>query len=118
MIEFTLNGKAVSTDAPQDTPLLWVIRDEFGLKGTKFGCGIAQCGACTVHVDGSPGRSCSIPLAQAAGKAVTTIDFGQVTYLEDFQRTLSAGGVGITDAVDLKVGRSRTFRLIEGRLAS
>ena len=74
MIEFTLNGKTVSTDAPQYTPLLWVIRDEFGLKGTKFGCGIAECGACTVHVDGSPGRSCSIPLAQAAGKQVTTIE--------------------------------------------
>ena len=74
MITFTLNGETVSSDSPDDTPLLWVIRDELNLKGTKFGCGIAQCGACTVQLDGYPIRSCSTPLAVAAGKSITTIE--------------------------------------------
>lgn len=74
MIEFTLNGEAVSSDSPPDTPLLWVIRDEMKLKGTKFGCGIAQCGACTVHLDGDPLRSCVTPLSAVAGASVTTIE--------------------------------------------
>ena len=74
MIEFTLNGRRVSSQAAEDTPLLWVIRDEFNLKGTKFGCGIAMCGACTVHIDGNAIRSCSYPLNLAAGKQVTTIE--------------------------------------------
>ncbi len=73
-MKFTLNGKAVETDAPEDTPLLWVIRDELGLKGTKFGCGIAQCGACTVHLDGFAARSCSVPISSVEGAAVTTIE--------------------------------------------
>ena len=74
MTEFTLNGNAVQSESPDDTPLLWVIRDELKLKGTKFGCGIAQCGACTVHLDGAPIRSCSVPVSIAAGKAITTIE--------------------------------------------
>ena len=74
MIEFQLNGETVSSESPDDTPLLWVIRDELKLKGTKFGCGIAQCGACTVHLDGAPVRSCSIPLGAVGGMAVTTIE--------------------------------------------
>lgn len=74
MIEFQLNGKAVSSESPEDTPLLWVVRDELKLKGTKFGCGIAQCGACTVHLDGVAIRSCVTPVASAAGKSVTTIE--------------------------------------------
>lgn len=74
MIEFTLNGKTVRTDVTADTPLLWVIRDEFNLKGTKFGCGIAMCGACTVHVDGGAVRSCSFPVSLAADKSITTIE--------------------------------------------
>lgn len=74
MIEFTLNGNKVSTKASADTPLLWVIRDEFGLKGTKFGCGIALCGACTVHVDGTAVRACSYAVAQAANKNITSIE--------------------------------------------
>ena len=74
MTEFTLNGEAVRSESPDDTPLLWVIRDEMKLKGTKFGCGIAQCGACTVHLDGAPVRSCSVPVSVAAGKAITTIE--------------------------------------------
>ena len=74
MVEFTLNGKPVQTSASDDTPLLWVIRDEFGLKGTKFGCGIAQCGACTVHVNGRAGRSCSIQVSSVAGQEVVTIE--------------------------------------------
>ena len=74
MINFELNGKAVSASSPDDTPLLWVIRDELKLKGTKFGCGIAMCGACTVHLDGNAIRSCVTPLSAAAGRNVTTIE--------------------------------------------
>ena len=74
MIEFELNGDTVSSDSAPDTPLLWVIRDELKLKGTKFGCGIAMCGACTVHVDGTAIRSCVTPISATAGKSVTTIE--------------------------------------------
>ena len=74
MINFAVNGKAVKSEQPADTPLLWVIRDELGLTGTKFGCGIAVCGACTVHLDGAPVRSCTTPVSAAAGKKVTTIE--------------------------------------------
>ncbi len=74
MIEFELNGNSVSSDSAPDTPLLWVIRDELKLKGTKFGCGIAMCGACTVHVDGTAIRSCVTPLSATAGMSVTTIE--------------------------------------------
>ena len=74
MIKFQLNGKAVSSNSPDDTPLLWVIRDELKLKGTKFGCGIAQCGACTVQLNGSALRSCVIPVSAVAGGNVTTIE--------------------------------------------
>lgn len=74
MIEFKLNDKTVRSDSPADTPLLWVIRDELKLKGTKFGCGIAQCGACTVHFEGSALRSCSAPLSSVENKHITTIE--------------------------------------------
>jgi isoquinoline 1-oxidoreductase alpha subunit len=74
MIQFRLNGKSVTSDSPADTPLLWVIRDELKLKGTKFGCGIAQCGACTVHLDGAPIRSCVTPVDAAANRSITTIE--------------------------------------------
>ncbi|MCY7297288.1 (2Fe-2S)-binding protein [Alteromonas sp. a30] len=74
MIEFKLNGKAVSSKADPNTPLLWVIRDEIGLTGTKFGCGVGMCGACTVHVEGISIRSCSFKLKMAKGKSVTTIE--------------------------------------------
>src|SRR4051812_44092312 len=73
-VNFTLNGKAVSANAEPDTPLLWVIRDEIGLTGTKFGCGQALCGACTVHLNGQPVRSCQTPLSAAAGQKVATIE--------------------------------------------
>ncbi len=69
-----INGKTMNVNAEPDTPLLWVIRDEVGLTGTKFGCGMALCGACTVHLDGQPVRSCQTPLSAAAGKKVTTIE--------------------------------------------
>ena len=73
MIKLTLNGKTVSVDAEEDTPLLWVIRDDIGLTGTKFGCGIGMCGACTVHIDGKAVRSCITPMSAVKGK-VTTIE--------------------------------------------
>lgn len=73
-ISFTLNNKNFSFDGDPQMPLLWVIRDFAGLKGTKFGCGIAQCGACTIHLDGTPVRSCSLPVSAAAGKSITTIE--------------------------------------------
>jgi isoquinoline 1-oxidoreductase alpha subunit len=72
--DLQVNGTVHSVDADPQTPLLWVIRDQIGLTGTKFSCGIAQCGACTVHVDGQPIRSCSFPAAGAVGKSVTTIE--------------------------------------------
>jgi len=74
MISFTVNNRAVQVDADPETPLLWVLRDDLGLTGTKYGCGIAACGACTVHVGGQPVRSCSLPVAAAQGKAITTIE--------------------------------------------
>jgi isoquinoline 1-oxidoreductase subunit alpha len=74
MIELKLNGKRVSVDGPPDMPLLWVLRDSLHLTGTKFGCGIGQCGACTVHIDGAAQKSCQFPLAAVAGKSVTTIE--------------------------------------------
>jgi isoquinoline 1-oxidoreductase subunit alpha len=73
-INLRVNGKAVSVDAPADTPLLWVLRDELDLVGTKFGCGVAQCGACTVHVNGNAVRSCVTPISALAGARVTTIE--------------------------------------------
>jgi isoquinoline 1-oxidoreductase subunit alpha len=73
-IAATVNGKPVSFTAEGDTPLLWAIREELGLTGTKFGCGIAACGACSVHLNGELVRSCSVPVSEAAGKAITTIE--------------------------------------------
>jgi isoquinoline 1-oxidoreductase subunit alpha len=74
MVSFIVNGKTREVGAAPDTPLLWVLRDSLHLTGTKFGCGIAQCGACTVHLDGQPVRSCSTPVSAAAGKKVTTVE--------------------------------------------
>lgn len=74
MTELTVNGQAHALDADPATPLLWVLRDHLNLTGTKYGCGISQCGACTVHLDGAAVRSCVTPLAAAAGKQVTTIE--------------------------------------------
>jgi len=73
-ITFRVNGREQTVDTDPNTPLLWVLRDELHMTGTKFGCGIAQCGACTVHVDGNPIRSCSTPVAAAAGKDIATIE--------------------------------------------
>jgi isoquinoline 1-oxidoreductase alpha subunit len=74
MVSLTINGKTQQFDVPDDMPLLWVIRDIAGLTGTKFGCGMAQCGACTVHIDGAPLRACVMPVGAAAGKSITTIE--------------------------------------------
>jgi isoquinoline 1-oxidoreductase alpha subunit len=74
MIRLEINGKPHNVDVPGETPLLWALRDELGLTGTKFGCGMALCGACTVHVDGQPVRSCITPVSAAASKKVVTIE--------------------------------------------
>jgi isoquinoline 1-oxidoreductase subunit alpha len=74
MTTLTINGETHTIDAPPDMPLLWVLRDIVGLTGTKFGCGIAQCGACTVHLDGEAARSCVLPIAALEGRKVTTIE--------------------------------------------
>ncbi len=74
MIALKVNGRAHELDIEPETPLLWVIRDELGLTGTKYGCGIAQCGACTVHVDGRATRSCAVQVADVAGKEIVTIE--------------------------------------------
>ena len=74
MITLTVNGKRSAVDVDPDMPLLWVLRDHLELTGTKFGCGIARCGACTVHVDGAPVRSCVTPVSTMAGKSITTIE--------------------------------------------
>ena len=70
----TVNGRSRSVDVPPDMPLLWVLRDVLDLKGTKYGCGVAQCGACTVHVNGQPTRSCTTPISSVAGRRITTIE--------------------------------------------
>jgi isoquinoline 1-oxidoreductase alpha subunit len=74
MVEFTVNDRTVEFDGDTDTPLLWVLRDHLQLTGTKFGCGIGQCGACTVHVDGNAQRSCVTPVTAVEGRAITTIE--------------------------------------------
>ena len=74
MADLTINGKTFTLDVEPDTPLLWAIRENAGLTGTKYGCGIAQCGACTVHIDGVAARSCGVSVGEAAGKKITTIE--------------------------------------------
>lgn len=74
MISLVVNGTKHTVDVDPETPLLWVIREHLGLTGTKYGCGIARCGACTVHIDGKPERSCRIPVKEASGKKITTIE--------------------------------------------
>jgi aerobic-type carbon monoxide dehydrogenase small subunit (CoxS/CutS family) len=74
MMKLTINGRTHEVDVEGDTPLLWVIRDEVGLTGTKFGCGVGACGACTVLIEGEPTRSCVLPMSAAAGKSITTIE--------------------------------------------
>jgi isoquinoline 1-oxidoreductase alpha subunit len=74
MVRLTINGKSHDVDVDPNTPLLWVIREQVGLTGTKYGCGIAQCGACTVHVNGAPMRSCMLPVSTVVGQKITTIE--------------------------------------------
>jgi isoquinoline 1-oxidoreductase alpha subunit len=74
VVQLIVNGQAHEVDVDSDTPLLWVLRDTLGLVGTKFGCGVAQCGACTVHIDGAPIRACAVPVEAVAGRQITTIE--------------------------------------------
>ena len=74
MTKLNINGKQYDVDVPAETPLLWVLRDELGLTGTKFGCGMALCGACTIHIDGQPGRACVTPISALVGRKVVTIE--------------------------------------------
>ncbi len=74
MVRLTINGKTTDVDVDPSTPLLWAIREQVGLTGTKYGCGVAECGACTVHIDGKPVRSCAVPVAGAVGTQITTIE--------------------------------------------
>jgi isoquinoline 1-oxidoreductase alpha subunit len=74
MSRLTINGKTLDVDVDPATPLLWAIREQIGLTGTKYGCGVAQCGSCTVHIDGAPVRSCVLPVSAAVGKKITTIE--------------------------------------------
>ncbi len=85
MISLLVNGKPHTVDAAPDTPLLWVLRDALGLTGTKFGCGVSQCGACTVHINGAPVRSCITPVSAAAGHKVTTIEGARGKAVEALQ---------------------------------
>jgi isoquinoline 1-oxidoreductase alpha subunit len=93
MITFLVNGVSRAVDVPEDVPLLWVLREELGLTGTKFGCGIALCGACTVHVDDSPVRSCVTPVGEVAGKRVLTIEGLGATALHEVQKAWIAENV-------------------------
>ena len=93
-ITFTVNGKRETVDVTPDTPLLWVLRDTLGLTGTKYGCGIAQCGACTVHIDGVASRSCQVPLNAVGNKKITTIEgLAQNGKLNKIQAAWLAGDV-------------------------
>ena len=73
-VKFVINGKTAEFDGPDEVPLLWVVREQLGLTGSKFGCGIGACGACTMHIDGAPARSCILPIAALQGRQVTTIE--------------------------------------------
>ncbi|MCC7460919.1 MAG: (2Fe-2S)-binding protein [Gammaproteobacteria bacterium] len=79
MLKLTINGKPQTVEVDADTPLLWVLRDQLGMTGTKYGCGMALCGACTVHLDGEPVRSCSTPVSAAVGRKISTIESMQTT---------------------------------------
>lgn len=94
MIEFTLNGEKVQTSEGADTPLLWIVRDTFKLTGSKFGCGLAQCGACTMHLNGKAVRTCVLPIGAVAGKNITTIEgLGTPENLHPLQKAWTEQGV-------------------------
>ena len=86
MIALTVNGQKHEVDAPPDTPLLWVLRDNLGLTGTKYGCGVAVCGVCTVHVNGNPMRSCVLPVSAVAGSRITTIETTENRVVQTLQQ--------------------------------
>ena len=86
MTELTVNGHKYEVDAPPDTPLLWVLRDTLGLTGTKYGCGVAVCGACTIHVNGNPMRSCVLPVSAVVGSRITTIETAENSVVQALQQ--------------------------------
>ena len=97
MARFVVNGKPVQVDVEPNTPLLWVLREQVGLTGTKYGCGVAQCGACTVHVDGQATRSCVLPVSSVEGKRITTIEGlaqgGKLNKVQQAWLASTAGGL-------------------------
>src|SRR5262244_3801571 len=93
MMRLTINGSAIDVDVNPSTPLLWAIREQVGLTGTKYGCGMSLCGACTVHVDGKPARSCALPLSGAVGKKITTIEGLSANGTHPVQRAWAEVGV-------------------------
>ncbi len=93
MVSITVNGTSHDVDVPDEMPLLWVVRDELGMTGTKFGCGVAQCGACTMHVDGVATRTCVLPVSQAVGKQIRTIESLSTDNSHPVQKAWIAEGV-------------------------
>ena len=91
MVTLRINGRSHAVEAPPEMPLLWVLRDLLGMNGTKFGCGVALCGACTVHLDGMPRRSCVMPVSAAVGHAITIIEAIGTTPIGTLQRRVAAG---------------------------
>jgi isoquinoline 1-oxidoreductase alpha subunit len=117
MIEFILNGRPAQVDAPDAMPLLWVLRDLIGLTGTKFGCGIAQCGACTVHLDGDAVRSCVLPISAAAGKRITTIE-GLATDGHDHPAQIAWTELGVPQCGYCQAGQIMTAAALLARNAA
>ena len=120
MVAVTINGQRHELDIEAETPLLWVLRDELGLTGTKYGCGIAQCGACTVHLDGVATRSCSVPISAVGGKKITTIEGLADGYLASLRaliadaKSAEAGGYTPSDFPEATVNQKSLDRLLGG----
>ncbi len=120
MVKLTVNGKLHEVDVDPDTPLLWAIREWIGMTGTKYGCGIAQCGACTVHVDGVATRSCSLPVSAAAGAQITTIEGlaqdGKLYRVQQAWIDLDVPQCGYCQSGMIMAGRCGTFQQVRAAI--